>query len=207
MVLYQVEAQVVDISTDGPVAADKFFVDSNVWFWMHYTKASQAGLSAPYQVSAYSTYMDRARQVKARFVHSGITLAELAHRIEHAEFEIWKGISKEDVGLKHFRHSLREQRAEVVDETVLAWRLIETWSEIAECAIDRNVTEASLARIERFCIDGHDALLVATLRAAAITQVITDDADFVTVPHLQVFTANKAALRSAEMQGKLTRRH
>ena len=31
---YQIVADVVDIQTDTPKKEDKFFIDTNVWFWM-----------------------------------------------------------------------------------------------------------------------------------------------------------------------------
>jgi len=206
-ILYRVQAEVVDINFDAPLSSDGFFVDTNVWFWLHYTKASQ-GSPPPhaYQVTTYPSYLARARKAKAKILHSGWTLAELAHQIERTEHAIWKRLNGNDISLKEFRHTCNDERATVVEETVIAWEQIRAWSTITDCNVNQGLTDASLGRIQLFCIDGYDALLLGALRDAGIYQIITDDGDFTTVPHLQVFTANKAALRSAELQGKLARR-
>jgi hypothetical protein len=38
---------------------------------------------------------------------------------------------------------------------------------------------------------------------ASVTQIITDDGDYVTVPGIKVFTANTSAIAAAGSQGKL----
>jgi hypothetical protein len=38
---------------------------------------------------------------------------------------------------------------------------------------------------------------------AGVTQIITDDGDYVTVPGIKVFTANSGAIAAAKSQGKL----
>jgi len=37
---YVVQAEIVDIRTDAPLASDSFLVDTNVWGWTTYTRAS-----------------------------------------------------------------------------------------------------------------------------------------------------------------------
>lgn len=150
--------------------------------------------------------MDLAREARSEFMHSGITLAELADQIEQTELEIWNSVNHNEMKLKPFRHGLPDTRANVVAEIVVAWDQVAAWSKSLPCLVDEAVTRASLGRIELFCLDGHDALLVETIRQAGIRQIITDDGDFVTVPHLQVFTANRGALRAAADQGKLMKR-
>jgi hypothetical protein len=41
------------------------------------------------------------------------------------------------------------------------------------------------------------------MQQESITKIITDDGDYVTVPGIQVFTANPEALTSARSQSKL----
>jgi len=177
-----------------------------VWFWLVYTKASQRSQSLHYQVTAYPGYMDLAREAGSELMHSGITLAELADQIEQTELEIWNAVNQKEMKLKPFRHGLPVTRSNVVAEIVVAWDQVAAWSKSLPCLVDEAVTRASLGRIELFCLDGHDALLVETIRQAGIRQIITDDGDFVTVPHIQVFTANRGALRAAAAQGKLMKR-
>ncbi|WP_269086254.1 hypothetical protein [Trichormus sp. NMC-1] len=44
------------------------------------------------------------------------------------------------------------------------------------------------------------------MRQESINKIITDDGDFVTVPDIQVFTANPRAIAAANNQGKLITR-
>ena len=40
---YNIQANVVDIRKDLPKSNDVFLVDTNVWYWITYTRASQSG--------------------------------------------------------------------------------------------------------------------------------------------------------------------
>lgn len=44
------------------------------------------------------------------------------------------------------------------------------------------------------------------MEKAGIVQVITDDGDYVTVPGIKVFTANRNVIEAARNQGKLITR-
>lgn len=37
---YVIAADIIDVRVDTPKPEDVFLVDSNVWYWMTYTKAS-----------------------------------------------------------------------------------------------------------------------------------------------------------------------
>ncbi len=52
---YNIYSNVIDISTDIPSHQDVFFVDTNIWFWMTYTKANPL----PYQLNNYPTYINK----------------------------------------------------------------------------------------------------------------------------------------------------
>ena len=39
----RVEAEVVDIGADAPLPSDIYLVDTNVWYWTAYSKASVSG--------------------------------------------------------------------------------------------------------------------------------------------------------------------
>jgi hypothetical protein len=51
-----IQAEVVDIAGDSPVESDIFLVDTNVWFWTAYSRAS---LSSNYKVG-YDIYLKQA---------------------------------------------------------------------------------------------------------------------------------------------------
>ena len=57
---YTVQAEVVNINVDTPRAEDVFMVDTNVWYWLTYSKASQcARPPAYYQISKYPVTLIR----------------------------------------------------------------------------------------------------------------------------------------------------
>ena len=45
---YTVQAEVVDISADTPKTEDAFLVDTNVWYWLTYSRASQSARPPAY---------------------------------------------------------------------------------------------------------------------------------------------------------------
>jgi hypothetical protein len=55
-------------------------------------------------------------------------------------------------------------------------------------------------------LDGYDSLIIHAAQTANIDQIITDDIDFVTVPDITVFTANRNVLSAAKSQNRLLTR-
>jgi len=84
---YLIHADVIDIRQDVPKPDDIFFVDTNVWYWLAYTRASQS--TQPYQIHAYPSYIGNAISVRSQLHRCGLSLAELAHLIEKTEWEIY----------------------------------------------------------------------------------------------------------------------
>ena len=48
--------------------------------------------------------------------------------------------------------------------------------------------------------------MAQAMTAAGVTQILTDDGDYCTVPGIQVFTANRPVIDAARAQGKLVAR-
>jgi hypothetical protein len=67
---YNITANVVDITVDQPQKTDSFVVDSNVWFWFAYTKASMSAY--PYQVIDYPAYLKHCLSVGANLIKTGL---------------------------------------------------------------------------------------------------------------------------------------
>src|SRR5258708_3747505 len=98
----KVNATVVDLTSDSPRTTDKFFIDSNVWFWVGYTKAS---LSArPYQIRSYPNYLSQALTIGSTLYKCTLSFAELAHQVEQKEWDIFKAKTPSPY-LKDFRHN------------------------------------------------------------------------------------------------------
>ena len=118
---YSIQAKIVDITTDSPRANDVFLVDTNVWYWMTYTRA---GLSvrppAQDQTSNYPAYTNAALSAGARIYQSGLSLAELTYLIEKAEREVYQKTNRH-VGTKEYRHNFPDERTHVIVEIQSAW--------------------------------------------------------------------------------------
>ncbi|MFA7621031.1 MAG: PIN domain-containing protein [Aminobacteriaceae bacterium] len=200
---YTVRANVIAIKSDAPKSADTFLVDTNVWYWLAYSKASQNAL--PYQMSDYPSYAKAALGAGARVFQSTLSLAELSHLIEKAEREIYQAENR-PVNAKEYRHNNAGERDSVVAEIEAAYGLVTTLAEPLTATIDANTADAALNRLQTERVDGYDLFILESMRINGVVQIITDDGDFCTVPGIQVFTANRSVIQAAESQGKLVRR-
>lgn len=206
---YTVQAQVIDISVDTPKSEDVFLVDTNVWYWMTYTRASQSvRRPAQYQSTSYPSYTNAALGAGARIFQSGLTLAELTHLIERAEFEIFAmanpGIFPNPKNFnKDFRHSCNAEHAQVVAEIQSAWSQVTSLADPLTLTIDAPTTAAALNRLHTEKVDGYDLFILEAMEHHGVVQLITDDGDFATVPGIQVFTANRNVISAARKQSKL----
>jgi predicted nucleic acid-binding protein len=209
---YTVQAQVVDIRSDTPRPEDSFLVDTNVWYWMTYTQASQSARPpAKYQISDYPSYTTSALGAGSKIFHSGLSLSELAHLIERSEYEIFTKISPAIFPNpsrfdKNFRHACVNERIQVVSEIQAAWAQVSGLAELLSLTIDTRAVNAALARLRTEKVDGYDLFMLESMKSNGLAQVITDDGDFVTAPGIQVFTANRNVIQAAKMQSKLIKR-
>lgn len=209
---YTVQAEVIDITADTPKAGDTFLVDTNVWYWLTYTRASQSARPPlRYQTSNYPNYTNAALGAGARIFQSCLSLAELTHLIEKAEYEIFAQANptifpnpnKFD---KNFRHDCNNERKQTVSEIQAAWAQVSSLAEPLTISIDTTKATTALTRLQTEKVDGYDLFILESMSSNSVAQVITDDGDFVSVPGIQVFTANRTVLRAARAQGRLMTR-
>ncbi|MFH1953769.1 MAG: hypothetical protein ABIL06_19390 [Pseudomonadota bacterium] len=200
---YIIQADVVHIASDTPKATDIFLVDTNVWFWMTYPTASQSAI--PYQLTRYPDYVNRALGNRAKICRTGLSLSEIAHRIEKTEHHIYRTYISA-IDLKEYRHNIPAERARIVAEVEAAWEQVKSLAESLVVTVDEPTTDAALARLQTEKVDGYDLFTLEAMKSHGVLQIITDDGDFATVPGIQLFTANKNVIQSARAQGKLLRR-
>lgn len=194
---YTVQAEVVDIRSDAPKNDDIFLVDTNAWYWYTYTNASIS--SRPYQITEYPSYIAKAISANSLLLYCGLSLAELAHNIEQTEREIFSSTLK----AKEYRHNFSTERAKVVAEVQSAWSQVTSTAICTDILVTEETTNAALTRFQTQLLDGYDLLILQAIDKAGVIQIITDDGDYVTVPGIKVFTANRGAIASAKNQGKL----
>src|ERR1700733_6281352 len=133
-----VRAEVVDISGDTPTGSDIYLVDTNVWFWTAYAKAS---VSSSYQ-SGYDAYLKKALGAGSRLYVSGLSQSELIHQIEETEREIFSVT----VRRKEFRHNHPAQRASVVTEATAAWAVVQNIASTIDLRVDQGMTARVITR-------------------------------------------------------------
>lgn len=203
---YTVHAEVIDIRNDTPGQDDIFLVDTNVWYWVTYSRADLADTRPkPYQTNDYPSYISKTISAKSQLHRCGLSLAELAHLIERTEREIYSR-SNGALSSKEYRHNHSTERANVVAEIQTAWSQVNTMAQTLDLQIDEQVTNAALSRLSSQPLDGYDLFILEAISKAGVLKVITDDGDFVTVPGIQIFTANHPVIKTAQSQGKLMKR-
>ncbi len=203
---YVIGADIIDIRVDTPRPEDVFLVDSNVWYWMTYTKASL--VVEPWnlrQIRDYPGFVNRAIAAGAELYRCTLSLAELAHSIEKAERSIFEKSSGQ-IRAKEYRHNHPAERLNVVGEVKASWGQVKTMAVPLENTISDAVADAALNRFESEAVDGYDLFFLEAMSNAKVVQIITDDGDFATVPQIQVFTANQNVVTAAQTQGKLITR-
>ena len=94
----------------------------------------------------------------------------------------------------------------VIKEIETAWSQVTSTSAPIDVTINEVVTNSALSRFQSQALDGYDLFMLEAMKKEGITQIITDDGDFVTVPGIIVFTANDNVIRAAKAQGKLVTR-
>jgi predicted nucleic acid-binding protein len=205
---YIVRATVVDIRQDTPGPHDMFLVDSNVWYWLTYSRASQADQPPyHYQTYDYPEYINRARAVGASLLRCELSLAELAHLIERTERDIWLRRSAPASGSpKEYRHNYPSERANVVAEIDAAWSQVKSLAKPLAVQVDESLADAALVRLQSQPLDAYDLFLIEAAARTGTLQFITDDGDFATVPGIIVFTSNHHLIRTAQAQGRLVQR-
>ncbi len=222
-----VQAEVIDITTDNPQPNESFLVDTNVWLWQTYSRFSEPQLSrsdfgrfsdtdprkarneaekVQNKIAKYIPYIKKARVAGARIFYSGLILAELAHLIEKTEHEIYKNKNRQpSLTLKEYRHNLPNERANVIAEVQSVWAQVEGIGISADFTINSEATQAFLARFQTQALDGYDPFLLEAIKQSVSgkIQVITHDMDYVTVDNILVLTANGESLSAAQRLGRL----
>ncbi|OGV96208.1 MAG: hypothetical protein A3I04_04605 [Nitrospinae bacterium RIFCSPLOWO2_02_FULL_39_110] len=202
---YTVRADVIDIRSDSPRQDDLFLVDTNVWYWTTYSRANQSDARPKtYQINNYPAYIAKAISSKSQLCRCGLSFAELAHLIEKTELEIYsRTIGFDKTSKKEFRHNHSSQRANVVAEIQTAWSQVKIMAKAIDIQINESSTDNALSRLSTQQLDGYDLFILEAISRVGVVKIITDDGDYVTVPDIQVFTANQNVITAAQKQGKL----
>jgi predicted nucleic acid-binding protein len=203
---YIIAAEVVDVRQDCPNSTDTFLVDSNVWYWLTYTKASLVeGYGAKRRTVDYSSFLDKVIAQRAQLWRCGLSMAELAHIIEKSEREIFAKTHGR-IDTKEFRHNYPQERSSVVSEVKAAWGQVKSMALPLNLLLNDGLTDAVLDRFTKDALDSYDLFFLEAMTENKIPQLITDDGGFATVSGIRVFTANQNVITAAQSQGKFLMR-
>ncbi len=87
------------------------------------------------------------------------------------------------------------------------WNQVESiYAVQIDLTLNKITVDAALNRFSTQRLDGYDLFMLESMKQESLTKIITDDGDYVTVPEIQMFTANPSVIRAASRQGKLITR-
>lgn len=187
------------LSTVKPVRQDRFFVDSNVWFWFTYCASkefSDANQPRHYQLEKYPKFIEEALDIGASLYHSPLVYTELANIIEKTEHGIYVNKYGE-IERKKFR-AIAHCRERVLKEVDQAWKIISTVSSCLDIHLKANLIPHIHKLLVSSKLDSYDALYLQVMQLENIEKLISDDGDFVETPLKDLYTANNQVLRATQ---------
>jgi hypothetical protein len=97
-------------------------------------------------------------------------------------YDIFRQIGQTPVSLKEYRHGFpRERTSRVIPEIQAAWNLVQSYGECLETEITQATITENINNLQNYELDGYDSLITSSLTQSSISQVITDDIDFISV--------------------------
>lgn len=201
---YTISADIYDISTDVPQKEDIIFVDTNVWFWLTYTKASQV-TSTTRSISSYITYINRALSISALLIYSPLVYAELAHTIAKSELDLFCSLNSSQIKLKEFRNNYPTEWNNAINEINTAIGQIKCLGVPLSPPPDEKFMEEVCKCQKSYGkhLDIYDIIYVKQMESERISKIITDDGDFSTIPNINMFTSNRNVLTLAQSARRL----
>lgn len=184
---------IYSVQKTKPVHQDRYFIDTNVWFWFTYCASKEISTEhSPkrYQLEKYPEFIEKALDAGAKIYHCPLVYTELANIIEKTEFDIYCENNPDmTMTRKKFRR-LESERKRVIAEIDLAWRTINGLSTCLDINLRKDRIASIHALLGRTSLDSYDALYLCLMEQEGIEKIITDDSDFVTSTVAHIYTAN-----------------
>jgi predicted nucleic acid-binding protein len=182
----------INISTSRPIHTDKYFVDTNVWFWFTYCASREINTTNKprrYQLEKYPEFIEKALDAGAKLFHCPLAFSELANVIERTEYDIFKTCESGNVLTRKRFRSMQDEREKVISEIKMAWTTVNSLSTCLDISLDKDIVTSALTCLESAPLDAYDALYLQVMSSAGITKLITDDQDFIKSGVESVYTA------------------
>lgn len=171
------------------ISRSKFALDTNVLYWMFYGNSIY---SKKYQ----SKYPDVVIKLKSRsnnlFV-STVNICELFNLIERNEYELYKSIHQKDdeFTLKQYR-KIEDERKKVQKALGLIYKQIKSFVTIIDQSVSQNILTRFYSEYNLHKLDLYDYSLLDFCEVNKISNIITDDSDFIKADKFDIFTANES---------------
>lgn len=195
-----------DIRSYEPKPEDAFLVDTNAWYWITYSRGTLPCLPPPLtkQIEQYARFIKKALEVGSTIGRCDLTLAELGHRIEETEKKIYEyhTLKQGHIRLKDYR-ALPAERERVVSELVSAWSQVTKMSEDCSFTLGDEVTKGAMEVFKSYLVGGYDVFHLQAMKQKKLAAILTDDADFSSIPQISIYTCNESVLRKAQTSGRL----
>lgn len=173
-----------DIRVEPPPHEEAIFVDTNVWYWTTYISSKSYVVDEPrdYQTELYPQFIEDALANNSVLYFSPLVLTELATLIENAEFKIYKKYNNDQsINLKRFRR-IRAEREGVLKEIKAAFDTIKSMATEIPLDLKDNLSDKLYECMDKYLIDGYDAIFYKKMKANEISNILTDDKDFRAFP-------------------------
>jgi len=184
-----------DIDTQDISTIDKnaiFALDTNVLYWTHYSKASDAKLQVlPYQVTKYPNFIEKLLENGNTLVTTIFNITELMHLVETSEFKIYKAINNTRIKKKAFRNQLAERakyKSEI--ETMLLQINSSYDGQIKLIDLKEDDINNFVTNITNNSCDVFDYFVIEHLKSLGINNFITDDRDFKSIDGINIYFAH-----------------
>lgn len=188
-------SQIFDIKTITPQSNDRYFIDTNVWYWFTYCGSNQFAEenARRYQLTEYPAFIEKILDVGAKIITCPLVYTELANLIERNEYNEYlskKHLKSHEFSRKEFR-KIKDAREKVLNEIKTAWSTIcGIAPDCLELNLDLQTANAAHAFMSRSMLDPYDAIFIHFLNSHNINMLISDDGDMMTTDIEEIFTAN-----------------
>lgn len=169
----------------------KFAIDTNVLYWMHYSRCSTTG----YQIVNYPQFISDLMSRHASFVTTSCNISELLSLVERKEYEIYRA-SNVVKNIKEFR-KIKSERINVQQELEIIMMQIESMYSIQDFNLDFSLLSKFVDDFTNNRCDTNDYSILTYLKDAGVNNVISDDGDFITYSGINVYTANENIINEA----------
>ena len=186
---------VKDITTDTPVNnKKKYFLDTNVLFWCCYPRI---GLVSPKDASRYTPYINYVSKIKKNLnpiYTSSLNISEMINLIERKEFELFQSLPGSMGYNKKDYRAEEAKRLFIQSNTQTALINATDLCQIIDCPVNYDKIDEFVKDLTSHRCDVFDYLFLNVCKEQEITDIVTDDGDFLTVPGITLYTSNQTSL-------------